>query len=355
MKVVLAYAGLKPGGVTADLRNLERGLRERDVDVVVARRLSEVRRHVTRGDCVVHVFASMPSVTTFGSLALGHAARLPLVWTPVFHPSRPHSWVGYGPGRVMEAFDWVAPQAARFVDGVIAATDAEAEFFRRVGAPLVETIAPAVERTVGALAGDARRSARASFGLGDEPVVLVVARAVNARRKGLGFAREVFRELRRRIPGARLLLVGYETDGPLASEPGAVATGWVGPERAGAAYGSADALLVSSIYEGLPRAVVEAWAHELAPVVTDRIALAPLVREGAGEVVAFGDVAAGTDALERVVSDRDRARSYATTGRSLVERGFLLEDHVERTLSMYHDVSAMIKTGKGAGHDDRRE
>ncbi|MGH9020678.1 MAG: glycosyltransferase family 4 protein [Acidimicrobiales bacterium] len=355
MRVVLTYAGLRPGGVTADVRNLEQGLRERDVDVVVAGGLGEVGRHVRAAECVVHVFASMPSMTTYGSLLWGRACGRPLVWTPVFHPSRPRSWVGYGPGRAMEAFDRVAPQAARLVNGVIAATDAEADFFRHLGTPLVETIAPAVASTSRALTGDARRDARASFGLGDEPVVLVVARAANARRKGLAYARDVFCELRRRVPAARLLLLGYESDGPLVDEPGAVATGWVGPDRAGAAYGCADVLLVSSIYEGLPRAVVEAWSHELPAVVTDRVALAPLVRTGAGEVVAFGDVDGGADALERVVTDADRARAYGAKGRALVEGGFLLADHVERTMSMYQDVSAMIKTGKGAGRDHRRE
>ena len=34
----------------------------------------------------------------------------------------------------MAAFDRVAPQAVRLVDGVIAATDAEADYFRGLGA-----------------------------------------------------------------------------------------------------------------------------------------------------------------------------------------------------------------------------
>lgn len=353
MRVVLTYAGLSPGGITADLRNLERGLVERGVDVAAAGSWAEVRREARSPDCLVHVFSSMPSVTTFGSIATARARRRPLVWTPVFHPSRPRSWASYGPGRAMAAFDRVAPRAARLADGVIAATDAEAEYFRSLGARVVETIPPAVDATAPALAGGARRAARASFGLGDELVVLIVARAANARRKGLGFARDAAVELARRVPGVRLLLLGYG-DGPLAGLPGAVATGWVDADRAAAAYGSADALFVSSIYEGLPRAVVEAWSHELAPVVTDRVALAPLVAAGAGEVVAFGDVGAAARALERVVTDPARARAYGATGRALVEGGFLLADHVERTIAMYHEVSGMIKTGKGAGRDHRR-
>jgi phosphatidylinositol alpha-mannosyltransferase len=338
--VVLTYAGLRPGGITADLRNLERGLRERDVDVVTAGGLAEVGRHVREEGTVVHVFSSMPSVTTFGSLALGRACRRPLVWTPVYHPSRPRSWAGYGPGRVMAVFDRVAPQAVRLVDGVIAATDAEADYFRGLGAGLVETIAPAVDDTRAALRGDARAEARASFGLGDEPTVLIVARAANARRKGLPLACDAFRELRRRVPNARLLLLGYERDGPLREEPGAVVTGWLDRDRAAAAYGCVDVLLVSSVYEGLPRAVVEAWSHELPVVVTDRVALAPLVRTGAGEVVTFGDAAAMADALGGLIADPTRSRACGAAGRALVEAGFLLDDHVERTIAMYDEVSS---------------
>ena len=339
MKIILTFAGMKPGGVTADVRNLELGLRTRDVDVAVAGDLGEVRRQLRGGGTVVHVFSSMPSMTTYGALALARARHHPLVWTPVFHPSRPRSWVGYGPARVMAVFDRIAPWTARLVDGVIAATDAETEFFERRGAPLVETIAPAVERTTGALSGAARSAARATFGLGNEPTVLVVARADNSRRKGLPLAADAFRELRRRLPTARLLLLGYG-EGPLTGEPGVVATGWVDAERAAAAYGSADALLVSSIYEGLPRAVVEAWSHELPVVVTNRVALAPLVRTGAGEVVAFGDVAALADSLAFVLTHPEQAHEYGVAGRALVEDRFLLDDHVERTLAMYQKVAS---------------
>ncbi len=354
MRVVLAYAGLRPGGITTDLRNLERGLRERGVEVEVVGSLAEVRRRALPPDCLLHVFSSMPSVATYGSLVVARARGVPLVWTPVFHPSRPRSWAGYGPGRVMAAFDRVAPRAVRLVDGVIAATAAEADYFRLLGAPLVATIPSAVEGTTGALSGESRRAARASFGIGDEPVVLVVARAANARRKGLGFARDAFRGLRRRIPGARLLLLGYESAGPLVDEPGAVVTEWVDQDRAAVAFGCADVLLVSSIYESLSRAAVEAWSHELPVVVTDRVALAPLVRQGAGEVVRFGDAAAAADALERIVTRPDLARAYGTAGRALVDEQFLIRDHVDRTLGVYHEVSGMIKTGKGAGRDHRR-
>lgn len=337
MKVLLVYAGLRPGGITTSLRQLQRGLQARGADVGVAGDLAQVRR-VRGGDVMIHVYSSTPSATTFGAMALARARRLPLVWTPVFHPSRPGSWVGYGPLRALEIFDRIAPRAACLADGVITATAAEAELFRRLGARCVEIIPPAVEKTAGRPARAARASIRASFGLRDQPTVLVVARSGNSRRKGLPFARAAFRELRSRLPGAQLLLLGHEPGEELAREAGAVATGWCGPERAAAAYDAADVLLVASIYEQFSRAVIEAWSHELPVAVTDRVGLAPFVRDRAGKVVAFGDVAAMADALEVILTNARLAHDYGIAGRALVEQRFLHDDHVDRVMAVYHAV-----------------
>jgi glycosyltransferase involved in cell wall biosynthesis len=338
MKVLLVYAGLKPGGVTEDLRNLERGLPAIGVEVAVAGDLGSVRRQARDG-MLVHVFSCLPSATTFGAMALARARRLPLVWTPVFHPSRPRSWVGYGPLRVMEAFDRTAPRAARMADGVIAATDAEAAHFRRLGAPRVEVIAPAVDKTAIRPGESGRARIRASFGLRDEPTVLLVARPDSAKRKGLPFAGAAFSALRTRLPDARLLLVGHQPDDELARHEGTIAAGWCDAERVAQAYDAADMLMVTSIYECLPRAVVEAWSHELPVAVTDRIALAPLVRDRAGIVVPSGDVPAMAGALEAILTEPGLARAYGVAGRELVEDGFLLADHVTRTAELYRAVS----------------
>jgi glycosyltransferase involved in cell wall biosynthesis len=336
VKVLLVYAGLRPGGITTNLGNLERGLRARGVDVAVAGDLAEVRRG--RGEVLVHVYSSTPSATTFGAVALARARRLPLVWTPVFHPSRPGSWAGYGPLRVMAVYDRIAPRVARLAGAVIAATEAEAEYFRRLGVRRVEIIPPAVDKTAGHPAGSALAALRAGFGLGDEPTVLLVARSANSRRKGLPFARAVFRELRRRLPDARLLLLGHQPGDELAREPGAVAAGWCGPEGVAAVYDAADVLLVSSIYEQCSRAVIEAWSRELPVAVTERVGLAPLVRDRAGKVVPWGDVAAMADALEEILTRPGLAREYGTAGRLLVEERFLLADHVDRVLALYRAV-----------------
>lgn len=339
MKVLLVFAGLGPGGITTDVRNLERGLRSRGVEVGVAGDLAEVRSRVRGGGVLVHVFSCLPSVTMFGTMTLAQAHRLPLVWTPIFHPLRPRSWQGTGPRRVMEVFDRVAPRAARLADAVIAGTEAEAELFRRLGAPRVEIIPPAVDGTAARPSAQAQACARAGFGLRDEPTVLLVTRPT--QRKGFPFGRIAFRALRRRVPEARLLVIGVGPDHELARDAGVIAGGWCSPGRVAAAYDAADVLLVPAVYEQFCRAVIEAWSHELPSAVTNGVGLAPLVAGRAGKVVPYGDVAAMAGALEVILTNRELAREYGRAGRALVEERFLLADHVTRTIGLYRAVGAL--------------
>jgi glycosyltransferase involved in cell wall biosynthesis len=338
MKVLLVYEGLAPGGITTDIRNLERELHSRGAEVSVAGTMAEVRRYIRSDDVLVHVFSCLPSLTNFATMAMARACRLPLVWTPVFHPSRRQSWKGSGLLRVMEVFDRVAPRAAPVADGIIAATDAEAEHFRRLGARRVAIIPPSVDGTVARASALARASARAEFGLGDEPTVLVVGRPT--RRKGFPFALDVLRALRKRLPEARLLLIGPQPDSELAREPGTIVPGWSGPKRITAAYDAADALLVPAINEQFCRAVIEAWYRELPPVVTSGVGLAPLVRERAGMVAPFGDATAVAEALEAILTNPQLAREYGASGRALVEERFLLENNADRTMAFYKAVRA---------------
>ena len=267
----------------------------------------------------------------------GQGPPLPLVWSPIIHPNRMHSWRGYGLLRgVMAVFDRVAPRAARFTGGVITATEAERDFFRRAGARRVEMIRPPVDKTT-ALEGALAR-VRASFGIGSEPTVLFVARPNSSRRKGVPFARAAFRELRERVPDARLMLLGQDADSDLA-RAGAVPTGWVSLERVADAYDAADVLLVASVYECLPRAVIEAWSHEMPVAVTEGIALALLVRGRAG-IVAYGDVRAMARAMETILADAALGRAYGRAGRAVIDDGFLLSDYLSHTLEFYGTVGA---------------
>jgi glycosyltransferase involved in cell wall biosynthesis len=340
---ILVHSGLgSSGGVTTDVRNLEQGLSERQLTVALAGNLgslfSLLRRHRR---ALVHVFGCLPSPTTFGAIAAAKAWRRPLVWTPVFHPSRRNSWVGYGVLRAMELFDAFAPRAARVTDAVVAATPAEAEFFAALGARRVELIPPGVPPPPhDASAPDA---ARERLHLDPTPVVLTVAR--DNSRKGLPFGLAAFDRVRDLVPDAQLLLVGPQRDHPAARITGVRCPGWLTPEDVELAFRTADVVFVPSLYEGLPRAVIEAWRFARAVVATDRVALAPTIEEGgAGRVVAYGNVDDAAAAIAEILGDPALARRYGNRGRQIVRDGFLLERVVEETQALYR---GLLRTASG--------
>lgn len=331
------------GGVTVDVLHLAEGMRARgwrtEVDGsarAVAQRLARERPHV------VHVFGCLPMPATWTGILYG-SRRAPLVWTPIFHPSRPSTWRGYRAVRAMELFDRVAPWAASAADAVIAATEAEAEFFERRGARSVELIPPAV-RARGAEPDPAEVEAfRRRLGLGDGPVVLTVARA--NRRKALPFGIAAFGRLRALNPRAQWLLVGPEAEFWMGAEPGVTCPGWLTPEEIELAYTVADVLFVPSLYEGLPRAAVEAWSFGLPVVATDRVALAPAIAGEvgdagrAGEVVPFGDPPAAAAALDALLRDPERMREYGERAARLARSRYGLEAMVDETAAVYERVA----------------
>jgi len=333
------------GGVTVDVQNIARGLVDRGHR---PRTVTSLRALVpqlrTSRNALVHVFGLLPVATQWASMAAAKAAGRILIWTPVFHPSRRSSWPErrqdwklFVPFRAMQAFDTVMPRAARFTDAVIAATPSEATYFRRVGAKRVELIPPGVA----SLGKRATRSElvlfRESFGLTEGPVVLIVSR--DDSRKGLEFALGAFRRLRLPAPEAQLLVLGPPADHPGARQPGVTFPGWVDPAMVDLAYASSAVLFVPSLYEGLPRSVVEAWAFGLPVVATDRIPLSADVEGITGRTVAYGDEQSAARALAELISEPARTRQFGGRGRRLVREGFLLERVVTRTIDLYEELA----------------
>jgi glycosyltransferase involved in cell wall biosynthesis len=326
------------GGVTADVVNLLDGVREHGLDGVAVGNLKELRTALrAHRHAVVHAFGCIPSPTIFGAIALARANRLPLVWTPIFNPIRPKTWAGYGVLRVMEAFDRVAPHAAKLADAVIAATLAEAEYFRSIGGRRVELIPPGVEPPAPPAARAELAGFRERLGLGDAPVILTVAR--DNSRKALPFGHDVFAAVRDRIPDARLLLVGPDRNYQRAADPGVVCPGWLDQHDMALAYQTGDVLFVSSLYEGLPRAVIEAWRWATPVVSTDRVALAPLIDGRGGLIARYGDVTGAADALTHLLGNKGDAASYGSNGRVLVETQFLMPQLTAQTVELYREVS----------------
>jgi glycosyltransferase involved in cell wall biosynthesis len=337
MEALLAYSVRQPGGIRVDVDNQADGIRRRGGDVQVVRDIAELRAGLRRlPDALVHVYGCLPSPTAWAMMVAAKAARRRLVWTPTFHPARRRMWRQRGALRVMEGFDFAAPHAARFTDAVVALTDEEADFFTHMGARCVRVIPPAV-RSVTPLLSDAEKGAgRRDLGVGPGPLILSVGRSEG--RKGLDFAAEVIAAIRRRHSDATLLLIGTPQDHRLAAVPGIVCTGWINDGLVDLAYGCADVTLVPSRYEAFSRVVIEAWAHSCPVVVTQGVALAPLVTRSGGAAVRYGDHEGAAGAIEALLADRARQRRVGAAGRAFVEANFLLDRVADQTVALYRQV-----------------
>lgn len=184
--------------------------------------------------------------------------------------------------------------------------------------------------------------------LRDPPTIAYAGRL--SREKGAGLLVEAFGEVARRVPGARLLLLG---DGP---EREAI-------ERRIAADGTGDRiertgrvprerverLLDAAWVQAIPSRLVEPFGHATAEammrgtavVASDHGGPAELARAaGAGVRVPPGDASALADALVELLADRDRADAIGRAGREWALRHLSLERMVDGFEAQYRRLGA---------------
>ena len=146
---------------------------------------------------------------------------------------------------------------------------------------------------------------RAQWGANaDTPVVLTVGRL--ALEKNLDVALDAFHAVRKRVPRARLVMVG---DGPQRNAlrrhcPDAIFGGTQHGEALAAHYASADVFLFPSLTETFGNVVVEAMASGLPVVAFDTAAAGMLVRsQENGWLAPVGDTASFTQAAVALATD----------------------------------------------------
>jgi glycosyltransferase involved in cell wall biosynthesis len=229
----------------------------------------------------------------------------------------------------MLVFDRLVPQAARFVDVVGAATDAEATVFAKYAS--VELLPPAVQPA--AVLEEAEANVfRETTGVGSSPLVVIVA-SRNEPRKGLDFAAAAFERLRLEEPAARLLLVGVADAAHLPG--GGLSLGRVSNVDLTRALRAADVIFVPSLFEAFSRVVIESWQQDTPVVVSDGVALAPLVEKVGGNAVPYGDPQAAATELRRLLGNRAAAWTEGRAGRRLVEERYVLDVLLDRAEEIY--------------------
>lgn len=115
-----------------------------------------------------------------------------------------------------------------------------------------------------------------------------------------------------------------------------------------------DVLLMTSEFEGLPNALLEAMARRLVPVVSDvESGIPEVLRDGQnGFVVPVGDVSGFAGRLVTLHEDRARMAKMADEARATLERG---PHRVERMVEGYARViEAVYAEAAAAGHARRR-
>lgn len=167
---------------------------------------------------------------------------------------------------------------------------------------------------------EAIRQAKREIGIPDDsPVVGFVGRLA-AKRKGFLDFLAAAQEIKERIPNVRFLIVGQADVGkPDAVEPSVAKEYGIETQclflgqRPNAElpllYSLMNVLVLPSLFEGLPRAVMEASAMGVPSVVTDVKGNREAVEHGrTGLLVPLGNVQALSAAIIELLSDRERAR-----------------------------------------------
>jgi glycosyltransferase involved in cell wall biosynthesis len=181
---------------------------------------------------------------------------------------------------------------------------------------------------------DAIRQARREMGIDEESQVVGFVGRLAARRKGFLDFLAAGREIAQRVPNVRFLIVGGADVGkPDAVEPATakeygiadacIFLGQRPNDELPLLYSLMDVFVLPSLFEGLPRAGMEASAMGVPAVLTDVRGNREAVEHNRnGLLVPLGDVAALADAIANLLNDRERARQMGEEGRRLAEERF---------------------------------
>ncbi|HXK17609.1 MAG TPA: glycosyltransferase [Polyangiaceae bacterium] len=185
-------------------------------------------------------------------------------------------------------------------------------------------------------------------GLGIEPDSLVIGSvAVFRKQKRLDLWLEVARRVLDQAPGARFLLVGDGQERALVerriSELGlsgrVILPGLQADVRPFLA--AMDLYLMTSDFEGVPIALLEAMAMQLTPVVTDAGGIPEMIQSGThGIIRPRGDVAGLAREILDLLGDGERRQRYGTAARQRVQEHFSTRRMMSEIEQVYRDAVA---------------
>ncbi|MFF1449438.1 glycosyltransferase family 4 protein [Streptomyces sp. NPDC058274] len=297
-----------------------------------------------------------PDVVHAHSAKAGLAARL-AVRGRVPTVFQPHAWSFEAVGGVTAALalKWER-RGARWASRVVCVSEAERTTGERAGVAAPWRVIPnGVDpaRFCPAAAG-AVRAGIPLLAAVDPAAPLVVCVGRLCRQKGQDVLLEAWGSVARRVPGARLVLVGDgpDAEGLRALAPDSVLFAGAAPDAV-PWYRAADLVVLPSRWEGMALAPLEAMACGRPVVVTDvdgaRESLPPDVQ--ARCLVPPGAAGPLADALCGLLSDPPLRESLGRRGR----RHVLTTHDVRHTAEAVADVYRELLAARPAGHAERAE
>jgi glycosyltransferase involved in cell wall biosynthesis len=189
---------------------------------------------------------------------------------------------------------------------------------------------------------------RAKLGLHqDTPVVLWVGYPVAFKR--LPLLLEMFQRLRVLLPNARLLLVGDLSRSPenvqdivarLGIRDQVIMTGNIAHDELPCYYALGSVYALTSSYEGVPRALMEAASQSL-PIVALR---APGVDEAVDDGVTgrlVDDIEAMSGAIAQLLTQPHNTRALGNAGRERALKFYGAENYAERWVGVWHRAAEL--------------
>jgi glycosyltransferase involved in cell wall biosynthesis len=318
------------------------------VEVMLAAPGSRILRHLTplalrsriarwRAD-VVHTHGT-PGLLHTGPL--GALGLLP-PWIHTFHYGR------YG--ELQNRQMTLERMFCRAATQLVAVSNAQRQSIikaHRLRAESIVTILNGVEEQPEADPVQARLQARADLGLAPDDVVVGCV-AVLSIQKGITYLLQAAAKIAGRAPHVKFLIVGGgPAEKALKSEAETLGigsrvlfTGWRPDGRR--LLPALDIFVMSSLWEAMPMALLEAMAARRAIVVTDVSDNRSVVENGACAVlVPPGDAGAIADALQTLVNDREMAVAMGERAYRRFAEGFTTGRMVSEYEALYERLSGV--------------
>ena len=326
------------------------------------------RLMATEDYALVHTHASKAGF--LGRLAARRAGVAAVLHTPHTFPFERRDTC------LTALYRWLERRAARWADRIVLVAESQREVARAGGVGRREQLA-VVENGIAAPQADPaelRRRYRAVLGIPQEAAAVGFVGRL-APQKDIQTLLSIADELFRAVPGVQVFVVGGGGDhrylrslrppmseaawrvAALGEAPGEPVV-WSPelPVRVLGSRGDAaelvaafDAVLLPSLYEGLPYSLLEAMALGV-PVVASRVTgNRDAIEDGkSGCLAPVGDVAEFARAAVSLLTDPERRRAMGSAARARVAAEFTEERFLARMATLYDEVLAE-KLGRDAG------